>query len=89
MRYEGYPNDFLDGHQILYTVRGQFQDITLARVVLGVGTLIGRAVFVLHRELATSITDTEDGASTCLESFGSHRSGLGLPDVELRNPIDL
>ena len=89
MRYEGYPNDFLDGHQIVDAVLGHLQDVTLARVVLGVGALIGRAVFVLHRELATSITDTEDGASTCLESFGSHRSGLGLPDVELRNPIDL
>ena len=23
MRYEGYPNDFVDGHQILYAVGGQ------------------------------------------------------------------
>ena len=67
MRYEGCPNDFLDGHQILYTVRGQFQDITLARVVLGVGALIGRAVLVLHRELATAITDAEDGAKRSAE----------------------
>ena len=89
MRYEGYPNDFLDGHQILYAVRGQFQDISLTGVVLGVGALIGSTVLVLHRELATAVTDAEHGAATLLESLWSLWRSLGLPNVQLRNPIDL
>ncbi len=43
-----YTNFLLDRHQILNTVLGELQDITLARVVLGVGTLIRCAVVVLH-----------------------------------------
>ena len=89
MRYEGYPNYFLDGHQILYAVGGQFQDITLTGVILGFGTLIGRAVLVLHRELATAITDAEHSAATLLESLRSLRRTLSLPNVELRNPVHL
>ena len=48
MRYEGCPNDGLDAHSIVNTVLGQFQNISLAGVVLGVGALVGRTVLVLH-----------------------------------------
>ena len=79
----------LDRHQILDTVLGELQDITLARVVLGVGTLIRCAVVILHRELTTTITNAEHSASTFLESIRSLWSTLGLPYVQLRNPINL
>ena len=72
-----------DRHQILYTILGELQDVTLARVILGGSTLIRCAILVLHRELATAITDAKYRSSTLLESLWSLWSTLGLPYIQL------
>ena len=46
-------------------------------------TLVGRTVGVLHRELAATVTDTEE----CALELGV--TLLGFPDVHLTNPPDL
>ena len=75
-----------DRHQVINAVLGQLQDVRLARVVLRRGTLVGRTVVVLHRELAAAVTDTEHGTGTLLESLRSLFGTLGLPDIELADP---
>ena len=45
--------------------------------------LVGRTVGVLHGELATAVTDAEDGALELGVAL------LGLPHVELANPVYL
>ena len=69
--------------QILDGVRGHLQDVALIGIVLRVGALVGRAVEILHRELAAAVADAEDGA---LE-LGV--AGLSLPHVELADEVNL
>ena len=69
--------------QIFQRVLGEGEDIVLIDVVLRVCALVGRAVAILHRELAATVSDTEHSALV----FGV--ALLCLKHVQLAYPINL
>ena len=73
----------LDRHQVLNTVLGQFQDVVLTGVVLGMGALVGGSIGILHRELTTTIANAEHRTTAFLESFWGFLCTLSLPYIEL------
>lgn len=66
--------------QIFQRVLGQREHVVLIDVVLRVCALVGRAVGVLHGELAAAVTDAEQGALEVGVAL------LGLPHVHLAHP---